>query len=479
MSRTGSIYYPVNSRYRHSIVWLRRDLRLRDNTALREALEASDYISLVFIFDSGILKSLPAEDRRLSFIWESIQDIDSRLHAKSLPPVNCFHGNPADIFPILFHHNSVDALFYNHDYEPLAVSRDSSIQKLCKSSGVYCHTFKDQVIFEKNEVLKEDATPYKVFTAYKNRWLVNLSDNAIMIHDTMPRLVGRIKPLNAPLKFVRNLKDIGFVQQRNIFQGGESEAAKRWHQFKRLRLDDYQDTRDMPSEDATSHLSTYLRFGNLSIRSLVSTSLGLSGSGPKTFLSELIWREFFMMILWHFPYTVTSCFNPVYNSIPWINNRSWFRAWCDGKTGIPLVDAGMRELNATGYMHNRVRMITASFLVKHLHVDWRWGEKYFADKLLDYELSSNNGNWQWAAGTGVDAAPYFRIFNPVTQGKKFDPEAKYIKRWIHELAQVNAKDIHKRSVDGDLISGYPEPLIDLDHERKVCLNLYQAAKRLD
>ncbi|HMW32969.1 MAG TPA: deoxyribodipyrimidine photo-lyase [bacterium] len=459
----------------HSIVWLRRDLRLDDNTALLHAMKASQFVSLIFIFDKHILDRLPADDRRLSFIYESLTYLQNKLKAHGAPTVHIFYGEPEVVIPQLFSENKTDALFFNHDYEPYANVRDTAITEVLNQKGILVHSFKDQVIFEKSEIVKDDGTPYKVFTAYKNRWLNTYTHsypNAITDSTSIPW--KKFSPLFSSLPLIHSLQEIGFVQCENIIHGGSDAAQKQWTQFTGDYIEKYDTQRDLPGLNATSHLAPHLRFGTISVRQLIDYLSKHEAPAVKVFLSELIWREFFMMILWHFPHVIIRSFQPQFDRIVWSNREDWFEAWKSGHTGYPIVDAGMRELHATGYMHNRVRMIVASFLVKHLHIDWRKGEAYFAEKLLDYELSSNNGNWQWAAGTGVDAAPYFRIFNPLTQGKKFDPDAVYIRRWVPELENVSLREIHdpiKRQ--SGLFSHYPHPIIDLDQERQKCLALYK------
>lgn len=455
-------------KYNHSVVWLRRDLRLHDHTALAHALINSRSVSLIFIFDPAIIKNLPSNDRRLSLIWESLEDMDTRLRSSGSAAIHKFHARPETLLPDLLRTLNIDALFFNHDYEPAAMYRDNSVKRLCNEIGVQVQSFKDQVIFEKDDVLKDDRTPYKVFTAYKNKWLTEFKNFPPDASRSQAIDTSKIVSLKTNIPQVSKLQDVGFYTQQNFINGGESEAKKIWKQYSASFLNDYDRFRDLPGADHTSHLSPYLRFGNISVRQLINDLSNYNSNGAKTFLSELIWREFFMMILYHFPHVEHQSFNKQFDKVRWLNNEQWFTAWCAGRTGFPIVDAGMRQLNETGWMHNRVRMITASFLVKHLHVDWRWGEKYFAEKLLDYELSSNNGNWQWAAGTGVDAAPYFRIFNPISQSKKFDPDGVYIRRWIPELKELPAKLIHTPSG----INHYPPPMIELDKERKVCLDLY-------
>lgn len=458
----------------HSIVWFRRDLRLHDHTALAHALATSQKVSPVFVFDEDILRGLPRSDRRLTFIWQSLEDINLQLKQHRCPPIQVFFGRPAALLPELLRQSKADALFFNHDYEPNAIQRDSDVSRLARLAGVHVQSFKDQVIFENSEILKEPGHPYRVFTAYKNRWLASLGQlpNAGYAPTRMAW-----KKL-APLKVTRmtqpeSLDRIGFDSQHNICRGGETTADAMWQSFKAEHLINYDAHRDSPEPNRTSALSPYLRFGNISIRRIVSDLLQRASGSSALFLSELVWREFFMMILCHYPRVVTSNFNPAFDGVRWLNNEAWFLSWKNGRTGYPLVDAGMRQLAETGLMHNRVRMVTASFLVKHLHVDWRWGERYFAENLLDYELSSNNGNWQWAAGTGVDAAPYFRIFNPNTQLKKFDPEAKYVKRWVPELSNLSANEILSIPSKTRPSGNYVRPVCDLETERQVCLLLYR------
>lgn len=458
----------------HSIVWLRRDLRLKDNTALARALSECKKVSCIFIFDEHILGKLPTNDRRVTFIWESLDDMNRQLRKKNSGPVYVFSGKPEEILPRIVSGSNIDAVYINHDYEPAALERDQSIRAICEKDGVRFVSSKDRVIFEKSEVIKSDGTPYKVFTAYKNQWLAELEKLPPDYFKPFSIPWNKIKPLPHARGLIQKIEQIRFVPTANFLHGGESCCKKQWSFFYKHLVDDYVQNRDLPGIDKTSYLSPFLRFGNISIRELVGKLKDLQSKGGQVFLSELIWREFFMMILFHFPHVTTRSFNPQYDSIRWQNRKDWFHVWCEGKTGFPIVDAGMRQLNETGFMHNRVRMITASFLVKHLHVDWRWGEKYFAEKLLDYEVSSNNGNWQWAAGTGVDAAPYFRIFNPTTQSKKFDPEGINIRRWIRELKDCNTKDIHEpdKNRRTSIIDDYPMPIIDLAKERAVCLEMY-------
>lgn len=425
-----------------NIFWFRRDLRLEDNAGLFHALNSGEEVLPIFIFDETILSQLPADDTRVSFIHQQLEKIQNQLQSfgKSLA---VFHGNPYEVFVKLIDENQIKAVFTNHDYEPYARKRDLEIYQLLKDNNIGFKTSKDQVIFEKSDVIKDDGTPYVVFTPYSNKWKDNFRKTTLINYNSED-YTNNIIPHNYPFL---SLKDIGF----------EATAIKvPAYDISDSLIDYYEATRNFPALDKTSHIGIYLRFGVVSIRKIVAKALE---SKNETFLKELIWREFFMQILWHFPHTVKSSFRPKYDNIAWSNNERLFQKWCEGKTGYPIVDAGMRELNATGHMHNRVRMIVAGFLCKHLLIDWRWGETYFATKLLDYEQSSNVGNWQWAAGSGVDAAPYFRIFNPAEQTKKFDKDLTYIKKWVPELGTPS----------------YPKPIIDHKEARENCLRVYKKA----
>lgn len=457
--------------YRHSMVWLRRDLRLNDHTALVHALHRSDRVTLIFIFDYDILAYLPRDDRRVTFIWQSLDDIDQQLIRHKCPPILRLAGKPQVLIADLMRSLHMDALFFNQDYEPRARQRDERVAQTVTQLGCKVETFKDQVIFDAKEIVKSDGLPYRVFTAYKNRWLSELTRSGIPARPRHRLPWQRFKtPSSKTIPLVRTLNDLGFRPNPPHLPGGESAARKTWSDFLDGNLISYSEQRDLPATEGTSGLSPYLRFGNLSIRDLVADLQNKLSVSAQAFLAELIWREFFMMILYHFPHVERKNFNASFDHIRWINSN-WFEAWKDGRTGFPLVDAGMRQLNETGWMHNRVRMVAASFLVKHLHVDWRLGEKYFAGRLLDYELSSNNGNWQWAAGTGVDATPYFRIFNPLSQQKRFDRDAAYIRRWVPELARYSARDIHASATDP--LPGYDAPICDLERERRICIQLYR------
>ncbi|KGO85127.1 deoxyribodipyrimidine photolyase [Flavobacterium rivuli WB 3.3-2 = DSM 21788] len=412
------------------VFWFRRDLRIDDNTGLHAAIATGEQVLPIFIFDKNILDELPKDDHRVTFIVQLLENINTEFkkHNRSLA---VFNDTPENVFKKLTAEHQITAVYTNHDYEPYARTRDKAIGEFLSAKNIEFKTFKDQVIFEKDEVIKGDGTPYVVYTPYSKRWKELLKNDNLTQHSTV------IKAEDIATHSYRflGLKDIGFT---------ESDIKPASYDVSTGLIDNYEDTRNFPAIDGTSHLSPYLRFGAVSIRQLVKKGLDSSNG---VFLNELIWREFFMQILWHYPQTVTKAFRPKYDNIKWRYNDDDFKAWCEGKTGFPMVDAGMRELNATGTMHNRVRMVTASFLCKHLLLDWRKGEAYFAEKLFDYEQSSNIGNWQWAAGSGVDAAPYFRVFNPTEQVKKFDKDLKYIKKWVPEFEDLNYKPIvdHKEA----------------------------------
>jgi deoxyribodipyrimidine photo-lyase len=429
-----------------SIFWFRRDLRLDDNVGLFESLKGAFSVLPIFIFDKDILDGLPEQDPRVSFIHENLQKMRNILELQCNSSIAIFHGKPLEIFKAITEKYAIDTVYTNHDYEPYAIARDHAVKTWLETSGISFKTFKDQVIFEKNEVVKEDGDPYVVYTPYKNKWKEHFNaDKHLRLHDSMANLQKLVRVTNLPNL---SLKEMGFAPSKIKVPDFVLTPAL---------IDGYEKTRNFPAkQQGTSRLGPHLRFGTVSIRKILKKAIAETN---EVFWSELIWREFFMQILWHFPKTVNHSFKPKYDRIEWRNNTAEFELWKQGRTGYALVDAGMRELNATGYMHNRVRMLVASFLCKHLLIDWRWGEAYFAEKLLDYEMGSNVGNWQWAAGSGVDAAPYFRIFNPMTQVDKFDKNLEYVTRWIPELQG----------------SAYPEKMVDHKMARERCLRVYKAA----
>lgn len=389
--------------------WFRRDLRLEDNHGLYQAMSSGLPVIPIFIFDEAILDSLPKDDPRVQFIHQELEKIHDSLDEQGSGLI-IKKGNPLEVWTKLTQEYSIESVFTNHDYEPYALDRDKEVGAFLESKGISFLTFKDLVIFEKDEVTKDDGKPYTVYTPYKRKWLASLSGDSFSSF-----LSEDLSKFDAHRSTIPSLQEMGFKPSKIKVKPYSFDG-----------LSNYEETRNFPALDSTSYLSPHLRFGTVSVRKLCR----MAEETNQTFLSELIWREFFMQILYHYPQVVGQSFRPVYDNIQWENNEEHFQKWCNGETGYPMVDAGMRELNETGYMHNRVRMVVASFLTKHLLIDWRWGEAYFAEKLLDFELSSNNGNWQWAAGTGCDAAPYFRVFNPTEQLKKFDPEMKYVKKWL-------------------------------------------------
>lgn len=426
-----------------NIFWFRRDLRLQDNAGLYHALKEGKPVLPVFIFDRNILDELEDKaDRRVEFIHLALQDMQRQL-LKIGSTMDVRYGTPGEVYKELLDEYAIEKVFTNHDYEPYAKQRDKAIEQLLIANGASFHTYKDQVILEKNEVLKDDGKPYTVFTPYSRRWKATLTDFYLKSYPNKKYFKNF---------YQRQPRELIALEEMGFKAAGESFPGKEW---KGQVIRNYKEQRDIPSVDGTSRLSVHLRFGTISIRELAFEAGGLN----ETFLNELIWRDFYQMILWHFPHIVGNAFKPEYDKIRWRNNEKEFDAWCNAVTGYPIVDAGMRQLNETGYMHNRVRMIVASFLTKHLLIDWRWGEAYFAKKLLDFDLAANNGGWQWAAGSGCDAAPYFRIFNPYLQTKKFDPELKYVRKWVPEFEELT----------------YPQPIVDHEMARKRCLEVYTAA----
>jgi len=428
--------------------WFRRDLRLNDNHGLFRALTSGLKVRGIFIFDTQILDALhKPHDARVEFIHHEIKELATETNGG----FDVFYGNSIEIWENLLKNASntgLKGVYCNRDYEPTAIKRDEQIKQLCFTHQVDFQQFKDQVIFEQAEVVKDDGKPYTVFTPYMKKWKTRLDQVGIELYPSENHKEAFLSDERFSLspRKIPTLEEMGFaptgidIPQKTIDQG---------------RIRKYEQTRDFPSIVGTSRLSVHFRFGTISIREKFKNGYSLS----EKWINELIWREFYMQILWHFPQVVTESFKPQYDRIQWENNDEHFELWKQGKTGYPLVDAGMRELNATGFMHNRVRMVVASFLTKHLLIDWRWGEAYFAEKLLDFELSSNNGGWQWAAGSGVDAAPYFRVFNPTAQMEKFDPQLLYIKKWVPEYGTIR----------------YPKPIVDHAFARLRCLERYKSA----
>ncbi|CAM4337106.1 cryptochrome/photolyase family protein [Gillisia limnaea] len=426
-----------------SVFWFRRDLRLDDNVGFLEALKSDLPVLPIFIFDTEILERLPKDDARVSFIHENLQKMRKELQ-KNGSSLAIYHGKPVEVFKDLLKNYKIQQVFTNRDYEPYAKKRDSEIEKLLESETVQFHTFKDQVIFEKDEVVKKDGDPYAVYTPYMRIWKEKFKKIDLEIHYTSQHINNLVQNSRLPNL---SLSDIGFETSKIKVLDYEVTPSL---------IQEYEAKRNYPALDATSHLGPHLRFGTVGIRKMVKKAISEKN---EIFWNELIWREFFMQILSHFPRIENESFKKKYDRIEWHNNEAEFELWKTGKTGYPMVDAGMRQLNETGFMHNRVRMLVGSFLCKHLLIDWRWGEAYFAEKLLDYEMASNVGNWQWVAGCGVDAAPYFRIFNPTTQIKDYDKEHAYIKEYVKEFGTAE----------------YPEMMVDHKEARERALRVYKEA----
>ncbi len=428
--------------YKITLFWFRRDLRLKDNAGLYQALKDRQHVLPVFIFDTNILKKLPRKDARVLFIHQNITAMKDLLQEKG-SDLKVEMGKPLDVFKQIITEYKVEAIYTNHDYEPYATERDGEIKKWCDGQGIEFKSFKDQCVFEKNEVVADTGKPYTVYTHYKKKWLKNLTANDLKSYP--------MEDVEKSLFKVKNKTPLPTMKQLN-FEDFEFTFPPKM--TKKSILEGYAENRNFPAlADGTSRLGIHLRFGTISVREVAKVAQKLSD----VWLSEIIWRDFFMQILWHYPNVQKQSFRPQYDQIAWRSNADEFQKWCDGQTGYPLVDAGMRELNQTGHMHNRVRMVVASFLTKHLLMHWSLGESYFAKKLLDYDLSANNGNWQWAAGTGCDAAPYFRVFNPETQHEKFDKDSQYVKKWVPEYGT----------------NKYPQPMVNHVSARERALTEYK------
>lgn len=487
-----------------ALVWFRRDLRSYDHAALRYALEENDQVYCVFVFDTAILASLPKSDRRVEFIHHALVELDTSLRENGGALI-VRHGNPVDEIPRLVASLGIDAVYVNRDDEPAAIARDDAVRSRCSgefakhgvapAKRVGCakptlravsnwRDFKDQVIFEGPEVLTQAGKPFSVFTPYKNAWLRALVPTTLAPHAVDFTSLHLAKPLAN--ERIPTLVELGFestnLKSLNL-PTGMSGAQSLFRDFTE-RIDDYAERRNFPAVKGPSYLSTHLRFGTISIRQLTAYAHAQPSGGAQTWLSELIWRDFYHAILWHNPHVIKGCFKPQFDLLKWDNAPDLLVAWQHGKTGYPLVDAAMRQLLQTGYMHNRLRMVAASFLCKDLGLDWRLGEAWFAEKLLDFDLAANNGGWQWAASTGCDAQPWFRIFNPVTQSEKFDTEGKFIRRYVPELAKVTSKRIHApwlMSDDEQVQCGvqigvdYPAPVIDHALARERTLARYKMA----
>jgi deoxyribodipyrimidine photo-lyase len=466
-----------------SICWFRRDLRLNDHAALFHALKHSKVVHCVFVFDTDILDALTnRSDRRIEFIWRSVQELQQALHQLG-STLHVLHGSATQLIPKFAQQLSAQSVFVNHDYEPAAIARDTKVATQLALQNIAFCDYKDQVIFERDEVLTGAGKSFSVFTPYKNAWLKKLQDFHLQAYPTEKYFSAlAVEPVNA----MPSLSELGF-ETTNLNElampCGMSGGLKLFEDFKN-RIAQYHERRDFPAVKGVSYLSTHLRFGTISIRSLARHAYFTGGQGAQIWLSELIWREFYQMLLFHHPRVVSHAFKPQYEQLAFTNNLEWFAAWQNGQTGYPLVDAGMRQLNQTGFMHNRLRMITASFLVKDLQIDWRWGERYFAEKLLDFDLAANNGGWQWAASTGCDAQPWFRIFNPITQSEKFDAQGKFIRRYVPELATCPDKYIHapwtlpareQQQLNFVIGKHYPAPIVNHAVAREKTLLMFKNA----
>jgi deoxyribodipyrimidine photo-lyase len=470
------------STYEKSLVWFRRDLRDYDHAALYHALKSSKKVYCVFVFDTAILNQLNDKaDRRVEFIWESIRELKASLqnHGSDLIVL---HGNAIHEIPKLAKSLLVNAVFTNHDYEPSAIHRDAQVEEQLHISNISFHHYKDHVIFEKDEVLNLAGKPYGVFTPYKNMWLKTANDFFVNAYP-VDSYLNNLAKLTA--SHLMSLEDLGFKRTNLASMNlptGMHGGLTLFNDFKE-RMSRYKDARDFPAIKGVSYLSVHLRFGTISIRHLAREAIQTTNTGAQTWLNELIWRDFYVQILHHNPRVATgNAYKSEFEALKFPNDPALFKAWCDGRTGYPLVDAAMRQLNTTGFMHNRLRMVAASFLVKDLLIDWRWGERYFADKLIDFDLSANNGGWQWAASTGCDAQPWFRIFNPITQSERFDAQGKFIRKYVPELAKCNDKEIHApwlipplrvQALNITIGKDYATPIVDHSLQRLKALDLYK------
>ena len=470
-------------KYTKSLVWFRRDLRDYDHAALYHALKNSEQVFCIFVFDTDILDQLQNKaDRRVEFIWESLRELKAALQSHGGDLI-VTHGKASDIIPQQAKSLGVNAVFGNRDYEPRAIERDANVAEQLAQASIEFHQFKDQVIFEQDEVLTQQGKAYGVFTPYKNAHLKKLNDFYLKPYPS-DRYFSRLAPHQA--NAMPDLKDLGF-QRTNLSEmklPTGMQGAKTLFEDFMSRINQYNEARNYPAIKGPSYLSVHLRFGTISIRHIARTAWQMAGAGAETWLSELIWRDFYFQILHHHPKIASGqAYKAEFNELKFSNELALFEAWCKGKTGYPLVDAAMRQLNQTGYMHNRLRMVVASFLVKDLLIDWRWGERYFAENLIDFDFSANNGGWQWAASTGCDAQPWFRIFNPITQSEKFDPAGKFIRKYVPELAACNDKEIHapwlipamrQTMLALKIGENYPEPIVNHAVQREKALSLYKA-----
>lgn len=474
-----------------SLVWFRRDLRDFDHAALYHALKTSSQVFCAFVFDTEILDLLVnKQDRRVEFIWESVKELKAALQAKGGDLI-VMYGKARELIPMYALQANIHAVFANRDYEPSAVARDVEVAAKLAQNNIEFHSFKDQVLFEKDEVLSLINKPYSVFTPYKNAHLKKLDDFYLKPYPVDGYNQNFAKPTPSPsgdkklIEGMPSLESMGFVRTNLAdmrLPSGMSGGAQLFADFE-TRMYQYKDARNFPAVKGVSYLSVHLRFGTVSIRHLARQARNHANAGSQTWLNELIWRDFYFQILHHHPQVAAGRANKAeFENLPFPNDEALFKAWCEGKTGYPLIDAAMRQINSTGFMHNRLRMVVASFLVKDLLVDWRWGERYFAEHLIDFDLSANNGGWQWAASTGCDAQPWFRIFNPITQSEKFDPAGKFIRKYVPELTNCSDKEIHapwliaplqQQSIGVIIGKDYPAPIVDHATQRALALDLYK------
>ncbi|MEW6118782.1 MAG: deoxyribodipyrimidine photo-lyase [Pseudomonadota bacterium] len=468
--------------YARALVWFRRDLRDFDHAALYHALKSARRVVCVFVFDRAILDALPGRaDRRVEFIHASVAELKRALEARG-GGLQVLHDHAREAIPQLAAELGAEAVYCNHDDDPAARARDAAVEASLQRAGIAFHHYKDCTVFEREEVLTAGGTPFSVFTPYKNAWLKKLTPFHLRAYP-VERYADRLAPQTGTLP---TLEELGFART-NLAElrlpTGMSGGAHLFEDFLG-RIGQYREARDFPAIRGPSYLSVHLRFGTVSVRQLAATAHGIGGRGAETWLSELVWRDFYHQILWHRPeVTAGRAFKPQFDALPWPNPPGHFEAWCEARTGYPLVDAAMRQLNQTGYMHNRLRMVAASFLTKDLLVDWRLGERYFADTLIDFDLAANSGGWQWAASVGCDAQPWFRIFNPVTQSERFDPQGKFIRRYVPELAALSDKSIHapwtlsmaEQARLGVVVGrDYPAPVVDHAAQRPQALALFKS-----
>lgn len=466
------------------LVWLRRDLRLADNTALGRAAAACDRVYVCFVFDREILDHLEdRDDRRVDFIHQCITELEGALGAAGSRLI-VRQGLASGVIPALAGELNVNVVFASHDYEPARRKRDDRVRRALAGQGRRLEITKDHVVFEEDEILTAAGRPFQVYTPYRNAWREKLTDEDISERSSRADLKRLAMPPASVKSDPWRLADLGFIKSDLKWPGGEKSGRRALEMFL-TRIDDYGETRDFPARPGVSFLSPHLRFGTISIRHVLRAARDVGSPGAEKWIDELIWREFYNMVLHHFPHTQTEPIQRKFAALPWRRDRRLFDAWCEGRTGYPFVDAGMRQLNATGYMHNRLRMVTASFLTKHLLIDWRWGERYFARRLLDYDLSQNVGGWQWAASIGLDAQPYFRIFNPVAQSQRFDPDGAFIREHVPELAGFDDRLIHEPWKAGESAQtaahcsigrDYPAPMVDHAEARQAALAFFQSAR---